>query len=47
MPEAFNKCRKQGGKITTKKLPNNKYIHICWLRGQSFSGEVKAKKSKK
>lgn len=44
MPKAFLDCVKQGGKVITKKLPDNKYIKVCYLRGKSYSGEVKTKK---
>lgn len=47
MPKAFNKCIKSGGKVRTKSLGNNKYIHICILNGKSYSGHVKTKKSNK
>lgn len=47
MPREFENCVKNGGKIRTKKLPNGKYIKLCFLRGQSFSGEVHTKKSNK
>lgn len=46
MPEPFERCRRQGGRIRTKKLPNNKYIHICYLGNQSYAGEVKTTKKK-
>lgn len=53
MPEAFERCRRQGGKIRTKKL-DGKYIHICVRPkgrkgsrgGRTVSGEVKTKKKK-
>ena len=46
MPEAFERCRRAGGKIRTKKLPDRKYIHICIPKGggKSVGGEVKKKK---
>jgi len=43
MPEAFEKCRKAGGRIRTKKLSDNRYIHICFKDGKSYPGEVKHK----
>lgn len=45
MPKAFEKCRKNGGRIRTKKLSGGKYIHICYLDGKSYAGEVKTKKA--
>jgi len=44
-PQNFNNCRKNGGKIRTKTLSGNKYMHICFLNGKSFPGEVKTKKA--
>lgn len=47
MPEAFTKCVDAGGKVVTKKLKGNKYIHICYDKnGDPHSGEVKTKKKK-
>jgi len=45
MPKAFNNCRKGGGKIRTKKLSGNRYMHICIPKGggASVAGEVKNK----
>jgi putative hemolysin len=45
MPAGFNYCESHGGRIRTKKLKGGKYIHICWLNGKSYPGEVKEKKS--
>ena len=55
MPEDFERCVRNGGRVRTKKLPNGKYIKLCFLNGKSYSGEVhtketikkKSKKSKK
>jgi len=44
MPASFNSCIKNGGRVRTKNLGNNKYIHICFLNGKSYPGEVKTKK---
>lgn len=44
-PRAFEECRKNGGKIRTKKLSNNRYMPICYLNGKSYPGEVHTKKS--
>jgi hypothetical protein len=43
MPAAFEKCVKNGGKVRTKKLGGGKYMHICYLNGKSYAGEVKTK----
>lgn len=47
MPAGFEMCRKKGGRIRTKKIGKNKYMHICWLNGKSYAGEVHTKKTKK
>ena len=47
MPEAFNNCVKKGGKIRTLSLPKGKFMHICILKGKTYSGEVKMKKDMK
>ena len=45
MPKDFEDCVKNGGRVRTKKLKNNKYIHICYDKnGNSYSGEVMTKK---
>lgn len=46
MPEAFEKCRKQGGRIRTLKLSGNRYMHICYLNNKSYRGEIHEKKKK-
>jgi len=47
MPEAFTNCVKSGGKVRTKTLKGGRYIHVCFLKGKSFAGEVKEGKSAK
>lgn len=46
MPKDFLDCVKQGGKVRTKELTNEKYIHICWVGNRSYAGEVKTKQQK-
>jgi putative hemolysin len=46
MPQAFENCRKNGGRIRTKSLKDGKYLHICYLNGKSFPGYVKGKNKK-
>jgi len=42
MPADFEKCRAEGGNITTKKINAKEYIHLCWDKsGKSHAGEVK------
>ena len=46
MPADFEKCVREGGRVRTKKLKGNRYIHICYDKnGKSHVGEVKTKKS--
>ena len=48
IPSDFEKCVKNGGKVVTKKLKGNKYIHVCYDKnGKSYTGEVKTKKKSK
>lgn len=44
MPAGFEWCVKHGGRVRTKKLKGDKYMHICWKGGKSYAGEVKTKK---
>jgi hypothetical protein len=43
MPAGFDKCVKAGGRIRTKELGGGKYMHICFIGGKSYAGEVKVK----
>ena len=50
MPEAFDKCRRDGGKIRTVSGPNimaglkkGQYKHICILNNKVHPGYVKTK----
>ncbi len=45
MPAAFDRCVKKGGRVITKLIGTDRYIHICYLDGKAFPGEVKTKKS--
>ena len=48
MPKAFEDCVKNGGRVRTKKLKNDRYIRICYdKKGNSFPGEVMITKKKK
>jgi hypothetical protein len=44
VPESFDICVRNGGKVRTKSLGNGKYMHICFYKGKSYAGEVKTKK---
>lgn len=48
MPKSFSDCIKNGGKVKTKNLKNNKYIRICYDKnGKSHAGEVMTRKKGK
>ena len=47
MPQLFDSCVANGGRVRTKKLSGGKYIHICFKNGKSFAGEVKTKQKGK
>ena len=47
MPKAFEHCIKAGGRVRTKTMGNGKYMHICFLKGKSYAGEIKTKKTNK
>lgn len=51
MPEEFENCVKQGGKVRTVTGPNamfnlkkGEYRHICFIDGKMFLGEKKRRK---
>lgn len=43
MPKPFDDCVSNGGEVRTKTLSGGKYMHICFLNGESYAGEVKMK----
>jgi len=44
-PAGFDKCVRGGGKVRTIKVGDKEqYMHVCYLGGKSYSGEVKSKK---
>jgi len=47
MPADFLRCIRDGGRVRTKSLPDNKYIRICFLGGKSYAGESQTRKSAK
>ena len=47
MPAGFDMCVKNGGRVKTKSMSGGKYMHVCFIGGKSFAGEVKYKKVKK
>lgn len=40
MPEGFNRCKEQGGRIRTIKPNANTYMAVCYLGKRSYAGEV-------
>lgn len=48
MPASFDNCVKKGGSVKTVTINKKKgtYMHVCYLKGKSYPGEVKTKKSK-
>jgi len=47
MPQAFLDCVRNGGKVRTVKLPNDRYYHICILNKKIYKGEIKHKEKEK
>lgn len=41
MPAGFERCVKQGGRVRTIKPKPGRYLHVCYLGGKSYRGEVK------
>lgn len=49
MPAAFDNCVKKGGSVKTIIINKKKgtYMHVCYLKGKSYPGEVRTKKKSK
>lgn len=47
MPKPFEDCVKNGGRVRTKTLSGGRYMHICYLNGKSYTGEVKQRKGER
>ena len=47
MPKDFLNCVKKGGRVVTKKIDKDRYMHICYLDDKSYAGEIKWKESSK
>jgi len=45
-PKAFDDCVQRGGRVRTKTLSDGRYIHLCFIDGKSYAGEVKEKGEK-
>jgi len=46
MPRDFLVCVKNKGKVTTKSLPDNKYMHLCKDKNGWHKGEIKSKQKR-
>lgn len=48
MPEIFNKCIREGGRMFTVKIGKEKYVHGCMPKGakKAVYGEIKKLKKK-
>ena len=44
MPQSFNQCVKEGGRVRTIKVGKDKYMHVCYKDGKATHGEVKVRK---
>ena len=47
MPKDFDRCVRSGGRVRTVKPKSNKYLHVCYDKKGSHSGEVKTNKRRK
>ena len=41
IPQDFDKCVSDGGRVRTVKPNAKTYVHVCYKGGKSHSGEVK------
>jgi hypothetical protein len=47
MPADFERCVREGGRVRTIKLKDDKYMHVCYDKsGKSHAGEIKKRKGK-
>jgi len=46
MPRAFTNAIARGARVRTITLPGGKYMHVAFINGRSYRGEVKRKKRK-
>ena len=41
MPEDFERCVAEGGRVRTMSLSNDRYVRVCWDKsGEPHRGEV-------
>ena len=45
MPKGFDNCVADSGKVWRKTLAGGKYVHLCFLKGKSYTGHVHTAKS--
>ena len=43
MPKDFKDAIKQGARVRTKKINKDKYLHVGFLDGKTYEGEIKTK----
>lgn len=46
MSLAFDRCVKRGGRVRTITPKKGKFLHVCYLNGKAYRGEIKTKKKK-
>ena len=47
MPEDFDKCVREGGRVRTMKLSGGRYMKVCYDKNnKSHAGEVHKKENK-
>lgn len=48
MPEDFEKCVREGGRVRTMTMKDGRYMRVCYDKdGKSHAGEMKQKKGNK
>ena len=47
MPEAFDKCVREKGRVRTITLKGGRFMRICFKDGKSHPSEVQTKQEKK
>lgn len=50
MPEGFERCRRNGGRIRTVSGPDKhwglgsgEYMYVCWINSEPYRGEIHKK----
>ena len=48
MPEDFEKCVREGGRVRTMTLSKGRYMRVCYDKaGKSHAGEIKQREEEK